>query len=372
MDIQKTIDIIEKSEHIAFLFPKDPTLDCLASLEVMARLLNEKEKQIGFLTPLVSEQIPHSVLFKKISSSVPLPKEFIISLDTSVTPVSQLRYEKLENRIDVIFSPKSISLKADLASFKEGRLLCDSAILFGIQDIESIGDIADLSPEFFTETPLINIDNQSSNKQYGEANLINTQKTSLTEVVYEFVCAYHSQPLDKDSATLLLTGILDTTEIFHGEATTANSLLAASELMRLGANLAEARELAKTGKSLNLMQLVGRASVRSREDEKHQTLWSFLTAEDFEKTNTSPEDAPAVLAQIDKEFPPQDIKSLLWQDPQDKTIHALLAGDKRILETLQTQEGGEFQSPYFKLSKTFTSFQEAENQISILLEELVQ
>jgi len=371
MDTQKAIDLIEKSEHIALLFPKEPTLDCLASLEVVARLLSEHEKQIGFLMPLTSDKALRSPLFKKITSSIPLPKEFIISLDTSTAPVSQLRYEKLENRIEVIFSPKSISLNPDFVSFKEGRLLCDSAIMLDIPDIDSLGETIDAPPEFFTETPLINIDNNSANKRYGEANLVNPQKSSLAEIVYEFTSVWQPQSLNRESATLLLAGIMDATEIFQGEDTNADNLLVSSELMRLGADLREARELVKEETPLNLLQLSGRASVRSKKDEIHKTLWSFLTAEDFEKTNTSPEDTPQVLAHLEKELPPQETKALLWQDTQEKTIHAILAGDRRTLETIQERQGGEFQSPYLLLSSVFSSFQEAENRISLLLEEII-
>jgi len=371
MDTQKAIDLIEKSEHIAFILPKEPTLDCLVSVEVIARLLDEREKQLGFLVPIIPKNIPRSELFKKTANPALLPKEFIVSLDTSVTPVSQLRYEKKEDRIEVIFSPKSLSLKADLVSFKEGRLLCDCAILFGITDIESLEETFAASPDFFTETPLINIDNEDANKCYGEANLVNTQKTSLAEIIYELVSKMSKEPMDKDSATLLLTGILNTTELFLGESTNADTLLTSSELMRLGADLIKAQELVKSDKPLNILQLAGRASVRSKMDEKYNTLWSFLTAEDFEKTNTSPEDTPSVLHQIEKNFPPRDVKALLWQNPQEKTVHALLAGRRDTLEAIRSHETGEFQSPYLLLQIPFTSFQDAETRISLLLEEVL-
>ena len=214
MEIQKAIDLIEKSEHIALLLPGDPDVDALVSAEVLGRVFETAGKEVGVInTPGHIKQPPHQSL-KKLATSSMLPKEFVVSLDTSNHPVSQLRYETEENRINVIFSPRTASLKEPLISFREGRILCDAVFAFGIPDIENVNHADLLGPAFFTETPIVNIDVSEKNKRYGEINLVNPEKASSAEIVYELAVTLKEEPLEQELATLILAGIVQKTNQF--------------------------------------------------------------------------------------------------------------------------------------------------------------
>lgn len=367
MEIQKAIELIEKSARMGILLSPSPTLDVLASAEILCRFLEERGKTSGFLNPPPPQALGGKNFFKKISEPAPLPKEFIISVDVSKGPVSQLRYEKNENNIDVIFSPKNSRLHKDLVSFKEGKIQCDCVIALGVEDLESINGHEDLGPGFFVETPVLNIDFSLDNKKYGETNLVGNNKASISEMIYDLVSSISQSPLDKESATLLLAGIIDQTDSFKTSHTTADTLLTASELMRLGADNAQALSITKEIKPLNLIQLFGRASVRSKQDPGQKVLWSFLTSDDYEKTGRTPQDNTEVIKSIEKTFPPQDASVLLWQHPQEKTVHALLSGKRELLEDLQARGEGSFQSPHLSLSANFETFKEAEEFLSALL-----
>ena len=91
IDSTKAIELIEKSEHIGVLIPKRADADCLASLEVLLRMLETRGKIVGFLESLEPGAPLASDFFPKIAATSVLPKEFIISLDTTTSPVSQLR-----------------------------------------------------------------------------------------------------------------------------------------------------------------------------------------------------------------------------------------------------------------------------------------
>lgn len=373
MDTQKAIDLIEKSEHLALLLPSSPSIDALAAAEALARMLEARGKAVGYTTspPAVS----HPEKFKKLVSLNALPKEFIISLDTSQSPISQLRYEKGEEKIDVIFSPQSFAIRDQYVSFREGKTICDCAIMLGISDTDSVSNLSP-TPEFFTETPLINFDRSADNKRYGEANLVDPTKSSLSEVIYAFLSAFHSSPLAAEEATLLLGGMVEATKGFRAPETTADTLLASSELMRLGARLAEAFSLAadnESSESLSLLQLVGRAVARSKQDVNKHVLWSFLTAEDFEKTGRSAQDVPAVMERLAKSLPsPERVQALLYQTPQETEIRTILSGDREALEAIQTRSPSSFQSPCLALDEKFSSFREAEEGLALLFNDVLK
>lgn len=366
MEIQKAIDLIEKSEHVALLLPPEPDIDALVSAEVLGRVLESAGKEVGFINAPERVKNPQHRSLKKLASSGMLPKEFVVSLDTSTVPVSQLRYETEENRINVIFSPRTASLQESHVSFREGKTLCDVVLALGIQDIETTNHAALLGPAFFTETPIINIDVAKENRQYGEVNLLEQEKASCAEIVYELATALKEEPLEQELATLVLAGIMQKTNRFTSPETRAATFTASSELMRLGADIAEAVRIASGETPLSLMQLAGRSAVRTKADEGG-ILWSFITSDDFEKTGRSTQDIPYLLRRLQHEFPLQRIYTLLWQDPRSQTIHATLAGEAKPLETLRSQGAGVFRSSNLFVEANFKTFREAEDKISELL-----
>ncbi len=373
MDTQKAIELLEKSEHLAILFPPEQTLDGLAASEVLAQILASHNKNIGFLTAPDKKDsvIKRPDLFKEVVGAKQLLREFIISIDTLSSPVSQLRYEKEEQKIDVILSPQSSPFKKEALSFKEGKLQCDCAILLGVANPELL-TLNSAEPEFFTNTPLLNIDFSVENQKYGEVNLLDPQKSSLSEIVYALISVLDPTALDAEKTTLLLAGIIEQTKSFTAPSTNADTLLAASELMRLGAKHTEAQQLCQDNLlPLSLAQLFGRASVRSKIDEDTKVLWSFVTAEDYEKTGRTTTDIPTILDNLQKALPPSRVLVLLSQQPEDKTVSATLAGDHEVLEKIHSREPAEFQSPYLLLANTFSTFQEAEEHLAPLIRGLL-
>ncbi len=368
MDIQKAVELLERSAHVAVILPPNPDFDTLAAAETLLRVLLAQKKKIGLMTVQPRDQTIVSLpILKTLRENPLLPREFIVSLDTSRSPVAEMRYEKSERGIDVIFSPQSEELTKDAVSCKPGKMLCDAALVLGVQDIESLNGSLGVEPQFFSETPLINIDVSAANRKYAEVNLVEESYPAISQIVYHLASALVDGPLKEEEATLVLAGIFDKTEQFHSSNMQADTLLAASELVRLGARYNEATTLAMEKAPLELFQLCGRAAVRSKLDEEKGILWSFLTAEDFTKTGRGLRDASSVVRHLERNFPPRRLVALLSQDPEKKGVGVTLAGDAELLRSIQGTEAGEFQSPHLKLTVRFSSFREGEEFITSLL-----
>ena len=367
MDTQKAIELLEKSEHAALLLAPEPDIDCWASAEVLARALEEKGKTVGFLPTVRPDHAAPPPVFKKVLNPSALTREFIVSLDTVSSPASQLRYEKHDGRIDVIFSPKATAIRKESFSFRDGTIQCDLIIALGIPDIETMTHHPDMDPRILTEVPIINIDTSAENRRYGEANLASDERTSLSEIVCQTLQSSDNWAPTGEAATLLLAGIMAATDSFALPIASAAAMTASSCLIAAGASYAAARDLARAGHTLPLLQLASRAAVRSKEDETGGILWSFLTAEDFEKTGRQGADIAFVLRHLSTLLPPRKAHVLLWQDPQEKNIRAILGADTPVLETIASRESGSFQSPHLALAARFSNFQEAEEHIDSLL-----
>ncbi len=369
-EVAKAIELLEKSEHPALVLPPNPSLDVLASAEVLLNVLEQLDKKAGLLSPAPSPDFPEEKYLRKIFSALPPPREFIISIDSDNTSVGQLRYEKTESGLEVILSPKSTPIKENYLSFREGKVLCDCLVALGIDDLINSAENYGVTPDFFTETPIVNIDFSGKNKNYGEINLLDSNRLSISEVVYDFISSWRPEILDRDSATLLLAGILDQGDTFHSPAVSADILLSSSELLRLEASYVDALRLAQKSKPLSLLQFYSRAIIRTK-NGSDGFVWSFLTEEDFEKTGRGEDDLEKTFSNLSRTFPSRKILVLLWQNREEKTVRAWVSAGPELLAAIAEKEEGTIQGSYLKIAARFYSFREAEEKLGTLFREIV-
>ena len=364
--ITKSAELIEKSSRIGILLPDEPDMALCAAAEALAQTLEERGKTVGFLAQphIVHSSADITNPFPRTARALPLAKEFIISLDTAASPASQVRYEKSESRIDIILSPKQHAIQQDAIAFREGRVRCDCAITIGVNDIERAADAAGLVPDFLTETPLITI---GSAIRASETDIALPPNSALAQAVWELLKKNTAVPISNAAATLLLAGILCHTNIFRAHSISPESLTIASELMHTGAEYNRALSLCDGHKPLDVLQLLGRASVRSKITPEQSIAWSFLTEEDFLKTGRTPEDIPLVLQHLAETFPAHRVRTVLWQDPALHSIRATLDGQRDIIESIRTRVPSAQNSQAISLAAAFLSFQEAELFVSTLI-----
>lgn len=366
-EAQKARDVLAGAEQVAILLPASPSLDALAAAEVLARTLAGQNKYVGLPggkpvgVSLPPEDFPH------LTSPRPLIRERIVAIDTTHTPIGQLRYEKHDGEIEIVLSPKSGAISADAFSFRDGKIQCDALIAIAVPDIEAVPvEALGLTPQFFTETPIINIGNTEGHRDYGEVNLLAPEGAALSEIAAVCIKSIDDKALDADAATVLLAGIIHESRNFTGPVRIGTHLTAA-ELLEHGAGQARAAALAGADKPFSLLQLIARASVRSKETEGGRILWSFLTAEDFEKTGRTPQDATAVIEALPRFFPPHETSVLLWQSPGTREIRSLIVAPPAVLAALALREPGVLGNPVFALQAVFLNFLEAEERIAALL-----
>lgn len=370
-EAQKARDLLAGAEQVAILLPARPSLDALATAEVLARTLASQNKYVGFPGGSTAGASLPPEAFAHLTSPRPLIRERIVAIDTTHTPIGQLRYEKHDAEIEIVLSPKSGAVSADAFSFRDGKIQCDALIAIAVPDIEAVPvETLGLTPQFFTETPIINIGNTEGHRDYGEVNLLAPGGMALSEIAAVCVKSLDNKALDADAATLLLAGIIHESRNFAGPVRVGTHL-AAAELIEHGADQARAAGLGGADKPFSLLQLVARASVRSKETENGRILWSFLTAEDFEKTGRLPQDAPAVIEALPRFFPPHETSVLLWQSPGTREIHSLIAAHPAVLAALALREQGVLDNPVFAPGAAFLNFPEAEERIAALIAPLL-
>jgi phosphoesterase RecJ-like protein len=110
----------------------------------------------------------------------------------------------------------------------------DLVISLDCSDLKRLGHFAQM--EAFGSVPLLNIDHHLTNLYFGDVDLVNSHASSTAEVVLQLL-DYMAIPLDADTATCLLTGIVTDTRGFRTSNVATPMVEAALRLMQAGASL---------------------------------------------------------------------------------------------------------------------------------------
>lgn len=216
------LDLIEKSRYILIITHVNPDADTISSA-------------LAFSNFLAENKIKHKVF--NISDNLPDNLDFIE------------RFDKITNVMPKFFD---LAISVD----------CGSTNRFGFELDENI--------------PLINIDHHKSNNNFGKVNIVNFEKSSTAEVVYDFF-RYNGLYITKNTATALYVGIYDDSLAFTISRCDELTFEKVNFLVKCGANpsaianklvrrdsLAKYRAIPKVLESLELYDEGNVASILAR------------------------------------------------------------------------------------------------------------
>ncbi|MBI2639687.1 MAG: hypothetical protein HYW90_02225 [Candidatus Sungbacteria bacterium] len=364
----QALALIKKSNAVAVALPEKAGVDEICSAAAALKILTKLGKNTGIFfsgtVPVVFEKLfPANTL---LQNGADVLSDFVIEINKTSSPIGELRYQKTESTLSIIISPKDRPIKKEDIVLKSGKKKCDLLIAFGVNELSEIGPAFENSPELFYEKPLIAFSLSPETETVSEVSLADPARSSISEISGEFFFEAFPEQIDKDAATLFLLGIVYKTKNFRSGRVRPKTFAAAARLIERGALLDEIVRILWKTKPLPLLQLWGRAAVRSRYDEGKKSLIAVLTKDDFLKTNTTPENGlPFVLEHLEEHFLLPKNFALLWQNPRDETVNCLIKNplhdhEKKGLTRSPAKEG------YLEFLKTFASFQEAEKTVTAL------
>ncbi len=157
----------------------------------------------------------------------------------------------------------------------------DLLIISGCSNKErcEIEDIINLN------VPVINIDHHIDNTSYGDVNIVDSSKSAVTELTYDFF-SYCAWPVSSSVATCLLTGIFTDTGSFMHSNVEASTLDVASKLLLAGAHTNPIAKQTYHGKNIATLKAWGKALENSYFDSDSKVIYSILTEEDLKELNT--------------------------------------------------------------------------------------
>jgi len=340
--IQQFKSFLEKSKEVLILLPENPSNDAVCSAWALYFFLEQKNISPaiaisnGFSQKLSFLPRPENIL-KSLSTS----RDFVLSFDTTKNKITTVRSEEKENNFKVFITPAYGAIDPKDFSFILAQFKYDLLIVLDCSDLEKLGKIYSGNTELFFEVPIVNIDHQPDNENFGQINLVDVTASSASEILAGILENIDYQAVDKKIASCLLAGIISATDSFQKKNTTPRAFLTAATLMDKGAEQQEiVRWLYKT-QSLSVLKLWGRAMSKINSDEKIGLIWTFLAVNDFVQSRTTPENIPEILEKLEENYAEGKIFILLYNDTPASTVVALKFTDLSLMSKLTASFNGE-------------------------------
>lgn len=305
--INSAKNLIAKSQNI-LIFPS-PELqgDNLGSALALFYTL----KKLGKNTNLKIGELPEKFNFLTNGRSSP-NKDFVISVNTEGKEIGQMRYEKNGKDLKIYLALNKGQLRSQDVSFTpfpSPEMFApnyDLLISLGIQSLENI-------PQNLWTLPILSIDNQPQNENFGEVNLIE-MTSSLAEIATEVIKSMDRDELfDKETATCLLAGIIWSSQNFRNPKTRPKTFEASAFLIERGADHQEIIQRLYKQKNISQIKLLGKILENLSFDEPKEIYSAAVKEEDFKVCQASSKDLAFVLEELKFHFRHLPNLLVLWE-----------------------------------------------------------
>jgi nanoRNase/pAp phosphatase (c-di-AMP/oligoRNAs hydrolase) len=333
-DLSSAANLIEKSQNILILPALESQGDELGASFGLFLTLKKMGKNVNLLTSKIPDKF--QFLNELVDNA---SKDFTISIDTQNKEISEMRYEKSEQNLKIYLTlnkghinPKDIIFTPTLPKAP------DLLIALGASSLDKTSDMFSKNTQLFYKTPVINIDNNTENENFGDVNLI-TSNASITESVVELLNSIDQGEniMNSETATSLLTGIVWFYQNFRNSRTKPETFEMAARLIGQGADHQKIVQYLYKQKDVSQIKLLGKLLENLEYNENKAVYCSSLKETDFKTAGATPKDLVPVMEEIKFNFrylpnllvlweshaSPITIKGLIYS-PQGNLIQKLL------------------------------------------------
>lgn len=246
---QQTVELLRQAESVLIVTGREPNVDQVAAVyalqQILARLGKKSHAVITDAAPVAAEKILDT---RHISRTLDGVRDFVVSLDLAQVEVDKLKYDIVDGRLDITITPAVGNFRPEDARFDYGSYQFDLVVVVGVHKLAQIDSMLEANPTLFDGLHLINIDYHRINENYGSVNFVETNASSVSELLIGTIESLGQGMIDADIATALLAGIMSATNRFTTSSTTSKTMTVAAQLLSGGARQQEVvRELFSAG-----------------------------------------------------------------------------------------------------------------------------
>lgn len=233
---QQASEAIRQAQSILLVTGQRPNIDQVASMVALTHALRKLGKKVS---PLVTDRVPGGAQFiakSVVETSLAGSRDFIVQLDLAKAEVDKVKYTVDDGKLNVHITPYSGGFTPSDVSFTQGDYHFDLVIALGVPRRANLDRVFEQNPNLMQTVPMLNVDYHRINEQHGAINLLETNSSTLSEMVLALTESVQPGLLDAQIGTALLAGIMAATDRFTAPSTTAKSLTVAAQMMAMGAD----------------------------------------------------------------------------------------------------------------------------------------
>ncbi len=361
---QQIIELVNKSNHILITTSVTDTGGGLASGLALKLFLEKMSKPADIIVSQNNKDkfqfLPHADKLKTSPGSL---KKLILSLDISKNKINEFNYDTSDDKLKIFITPANGAFDKKDITISSSAFKYDLIFTINSPDLESLGQLYADHSDFFFNTSIINIDTHAANEHFGQVNLIDLNKSSSAEIIFDFIQSVNPEFLDSDTSTNLLAGIIIQTNSFRAAHISPNSLTAASQLIKLDADRDYIIHHINKNKNLVSLNLWGRVLARLKQDTHYKLAWSLVSQTDFQKSGADRTNLDGVVEELISNSPQIENTLILYETKQGNIAGQLYTSSLYNALELAQPFNPQGHSNHVEFSLTTTRLIEAEEQV---------
>jgi len=206
-DSQTALKTIRDAKSVGLLAAANAGADPTAALMALFHLFSVGSKKV---VPIVPGRIPDAV--RSLPSSIKIkrnfgPKNLVVTLDTNRTPIEKVSYKAEEQQFRLTIHPRERNFEVENIHYSYEGLDCDLLVTLGVRRLADLGELYERNRADFEKTVIINLDVNPGNENFGQVNIVDPSKSSVSELIFHQLLAWEMVP-SKEVAQCLLTGLM--------------------------------------------------------------------------------------------------------------------------------------------------------------------
>jgi len=311
---EQILEGIKKSKNTLITFRKNYSLDSVVSAIGLYFIL----KKMGKLADIVSTDFSMPDAWKflpqaDIVSNIAELRQLIVSLDIKEAGLDQFSYNVEKGKLNIFISPKIGVFQNENLSTSFSRYKYDLIIILDTPDLDSLGRIFQNNTDFFLHTPVINIDHNPANEEFGHIRYIDPTAISTSEILYDLFEKMEKNYIDEDVAQCLLAGMIYETKSFKTGNVTPKSLNNAKSLIELGADRQLIIQHLYRSQNISTLRLWGKVLSRMKTDESEKLVWASISENDFTESQASPKNLVGLTEEIITSLPRAEVAVFIYR-----------------------------------------------------------
>lgn len=199
-------ELIKSAKNIAIIPNKVAGVDAFSAGVGLYKMLKDEGKNVSFIYPgSVPEEAKQLIGDSEITKDIGVRK-LMVSIDYSESNASKVYYYTENDTLYFTISP--VKKDFDLSKIKSQikGYDFDLVISIGAQVLEDFGSVSQELKESYNNTNIINIDNTEMNRRFGNINVIDNTKNSLSLLLLN-IAPFWGLNIGSSAAKAFLTGI---------------------------------------------------------------------------------------------------------------------------------------------------------------------